>query len=51
VLETTLRLSVASDMSVVLFNKADRHDITEILLTVALNTITITAQEDHDIYR
>jgi hypothetical protein len=23
-------------------NKADRHDITEILLTVALNTITLT---------
>jgi hypothetical protein len=24
-------------------NKTDRHDITEILLTVALNTITLTS--------
>ena len=31
-------------------NKTDSHDITEILLTVALNTITITLQSD-DTYK
>jgi hypothetical protein len=30
-------------------NKTDRHDITEILLKVALNTITVNGIQTHDI--
>jgi hypothetical protein len=49
-LDTTLCDKVIYDRSVVFFpgtpvsstNKSDRHDITVILLTVALNIITLT---------
>jgi len=46
VLDTTLCDEVGTAVSST--NKTDRHDITEILLKVALNTITLTPTTRYD---